>query len=195
MDAKRFDEFTVALAGPESSRRSLLRRVGGGGLAALIVGLGLIGVDSTEVDAGGRKRRRKHRRRRRRGSSSGSTATGTGTGIGTGTGGTSSGTGGAGGAGGAGGTLVPVNGALPPPVPNTCTRVNGITMGGAVLNATACTGLSPASCASGYCTATLCQACPSECLVNGVRQCCGDGAICVDAAGVGAAVGACGVCA
>jgi hypothetical protein len=194
VDAKRFDEITVALAGPESSRRSLLRRVGGGGLAALIVGLGLIGTDVGEVEAGGRKRRRHHRRRRRRGGSSGSTSTGTGTG----TGGTATGGAGGsatGGAGGAGGTLAPVNGAPPPVIPNTCTTVNGVALGGAVQIGTACTGGSAASCATGFCTETLCATCPSPCSVNGVEQCCGSGAFCLSAAGVIARVGACGVCA
>jgi hypothetical protein len=194
VDAKRFDEITVALAGPESSRRSLLRRVGGGGLAALIVGLGLIGTDVGEVEAGGRKRRRHHRRRRRRGGSSGSTSTGTGTG----TGGTA--TGGAGGSatGGAGGTLAPVNGTLPPSIPSTCTMVNGVAVGGDVAIGTACTSGLPESCATGFCTAGtggLCEKCPSPCTVNGVPQCCGTAFFCLDAAGASATVGACGVCA
>jgi hypothetical protein len=101
MDGKRFDDLIAALAEPDATRRSLLRRVGVGGFAALLAALGLVPTDTTEVAAGRR------RRRRRRGgggggvgggSSSSSSSAAGGGGGGGGGGGSSSSSGGGGGA-------------------------------------------------------------------------------------------------
>ena len=95
MEGNRFDELTAAIGRSESSRRSLLRRAGIGGFAALLTALGLIEAGAPEVDA----RRRGRRGRRGRGGGGG------------GGGGSSSSSSSSGGGGGAGGTGTPGGGA------------------------------------------------------------------------------------
>jgi hypothetical protein len=73
MESKRFDDVARALGGDGASRRSLLRRVVGGGLAAAVAGIGLSLAASEDADAGRRGRRRRRKRRRRGGSGGGGT--------------------------------------------------------------------------------------------------------------------------
>lgn len=66
------------------------------------------------------------------------------------------------------------------PVEN-CTMVAGVPPNPTgQANGTACTGGSPNACASGYCTATLCQPCPGLCATATGPQCCQDGSFCID---------------
>ena len=51
MEAERFDELAASVAKGEASRRSVLFRFGGGGLAALLATLGIGGLDVEEADA------------------------------------------------------------------------------------------------------------------------------------------------
>jgi hypothetical protein len=60
LDAKRFDELAMALAESESSRRSVVHRVFGGGLAALLAALGLAGPFNEQATA--QKKKKKKRR-------------------------------------------------------------------------------------------------------------------------------------
>jgi hypothetical protein len=94
MDGDRFDELTARLGQADGTRRSLLRRAGVGGFAALLAALGLIEADTTEVAAG-----RRRRRRRRRGGGGGG-----GAGGGSSSSSSSSAAGGGGGGGGGGGS-------------------------------------------------------------------------------------------
>jgi hypothetical protein len=59
MDGNRFDNLAVSLVDAESSRRSLLARLIGGGFAAVLAALGIGGFSAEDADAkkrGGRKR-------------------------------------------------------------------------------------------------------------------------------------------
>lgn len=70
MEPERFDELATSVAEGEASRRSVVMRLGGGGLAALLAAIGFGGDGTEEAEARkGRKPRkpRKRRRRRRRG--------------------------------------------------------------------------------------------------------------------------------
>jgi hypothetical protein len=51
VDANRFDRLTVAVAAAASSRRSLLRRIGGGSLATALAALGIGGVSPEDAEA------------------------------------------------------------------------------------------------------------------------------------------------
>jgi len=66
MDSRKFDDLAIAVS-EETSRRTVLQRVAGGGLAALLTAIGLRGAEAQDVDAqGGRRRRRRRRRQRTR---------------------------------------------------------------------------------------------------------------------------------
>ncbi len=65
--------------------------------------------------------------------------------------------------------------------PLRCDTITGVVQKqGGQDNGTACTGGSPAACGSGFCTATLCQPCPTPCTVSGILQCCPNGSTCVN---------------
>ena len=71
MEPERFDELAASVAEGETSRRSVVLRLGGGGLAALLAAIGLDdGTDDADARRRGRggkgKGRRPRRRRRRR---------------------------------------------------------------------------------------------------------------------------------
>ena len=90
MDGKRFDQLITTFNDADATRRSLLRRAGVGGFAALLAALGLLEANSTDVAA-------RRRRRGRRGGGGG------GGGGGSSSSSSSSGGGGAGGSGGGSG--------------------------------------------------------------------------------------------
>lgn len=69
MDAERFDELTASLAEEGTSRRSVLQRLGGGGLAAALAAFGIGGLDVEDAEAKNCRRRCRNRntaRKRRR---------------------------------------------------------------------------------------------------------------------------------
>lgn len=51
MEPQRFDELAASVAEGETSRRSVLARLGGGGFAALLATLGIGGLDVEEAEA------------------------------------------------------------------------------------------------------------------------------------------------
>jgi hypothetical protein len=173
MESKRFDDVARALGGDGASRRSLLLRVVGGGLAATVAGIGLSLAASEDADAGRRGRRRRRKRRRRGGSGGGGTTVN------------------------AGYSVTVNNAGL---LGTTCTTGDLAACGGllsgllcaagiCVLSPATLLGITPAGgcttgaqCASGACQAGQCVNCDTIklCGTGANRQCCVVNATCVN---------------
>ncbi len=70
-----------------------------------------------------------------------------------------------------------------PPVATCVTQVGVALNPTGQANGTACTGGSPAACLSGFCTATICQPCPTTCLLtSGTEVCCPGATTCINGA-------------